>query len=168
MNNAPNGCLGLILSIFGFRSEVGTASRGIPKVRLNRYFVSDAESNFFRVLQRVVSGRAHILAQVSLRQLVWFPGNSQSNPGRGVWQNKVAAKSVDFVLCDPATLRPIVVIELDEPSHARPERQTRDAEVQAILDAAGLPLLRVLTSRNYDTRELGAILESYLSRTPRA
>ena len=48
------------------------------------------EANFFRVLKRVVGERGHVLAQVSLRQLLWFPGNSQSNPRRGAWQNKVA------------------------------------------------------------------------------
>jgi very-short-patch-repair endonuclease len=53
------------------------------------------------------------------------------------------------------------VIELDEPSHARPERQTRDEEVEAILTAAGLPVVHVLTSRTYDTRELEAAIAPY-------
>ncbi|MDB5328595.1 MAG: topoisomerase type zn finger domain protein, partial [Phycisphaerales bacterium] len=119
---------------------------------------------FFRVLYRVVSTRGHVLAQVSLRQLLWLPGNNQSNPGRATWQNTIAAKTVDFVVADPATLRPLVVIELDEPSHSRPERQTRDDEVEAVLRAAGVPVLRVLTSGNYDTRELEAALGPYVGR----
>ncbi len=91
-----------------------------------KYFVSNAEADCFRVLRKVVGERGHVLSQVSLRQLVWFPGNNQSNPGRQTWHNRVAAKSVDFVVCDPATLWPKLVIELDELSHGRPERQTRD------------------------------------------
>lgn len=162
MSDTPKGCLGFLLSMFGSRSEVEAPSTTMPKVQVNRYFVSEAEANFFRVLQRVVAGRAHVLAQVSLRQLVWFPGNNRSNQGRGTWQSKVAAKSVDFVLCESATLRPLVAIELDEPSHAEPARQSRDADVEAVLDAAGLPLLHVLTSRNYDTRELDAALQPHL------
>jgi very-short-patch-repair endonuclease len=125
--------------------------------------VSNAEADFFRVLTRVVGSRGHILAQVSLRQLLWMPGNNQTNPGRATWQNKIAAKSLDFVVSDLATLRPRVVIELDEPSHARPERQTRDEDVQTILEAARLPVLKVLTSRNYDTRELAATILPYLA-----
>jgi hypothetical protein len=85
---------------------------GLPKVQVNKYFVSNAEADFSRVLVRVVGTRGHVLSQVSLRQLVWFPGNNQTNPGRQTWQNKVAAKSVDFVICDSATLRPKLVIEL--------------------------------------------------------
>ncbi len=160
MSDASKGCLGFLLSMFGSRPEVAASSSSMPTVQVNRYFVSNAEADFFRVLQRVVAGRAHVLAQVSLRQLVWFPGNGQSNRGRGVWQNKVATKSVDFVLCESATLRPLLAIELDEPSHAEPARQSRDADVEAVLDAAGLPLLRVLTSRNDDTRELNAAMRS--------
>ena len=75
----------------------------------------------------------------------------------------MAGQAVDFVVCDAATLRPLVVIALDEPSHARPERQTRDEDVRGPLDAAGLPLLSVLTSRTYDTRELEAAVGPYLS-----
>jgi very-short-patch-repair endonuclease len=115
------------------------------------------------VLRVVVADRGHILAQVSLRQLLWLPGNNHSNPGRSAWQNKIAAKSVDFVICDPATLRPRLVIELDEPSHARPERQIRDEEVELMLNSAGLPFVRVITSRSYNTRELAATILPYLT-----
>lgn len=161
MPNRPSGCLGFLFRLFGLGGGAPQPTTAMPRVQVNKYFVSDGEAGFFRVLRKVVGERGHVLAQVSLRQLVWFPGNSQSNPGRQTWQNKVAAKSVDFVVCDPASLRPKVVIELDEPSHARPERQTRDEQVESVLEATGLPVVRVLTSRNYDTRELEAALGPY-------
>lgn len=66
------------------------------------------------------------------------------------------------MLTDPVRLRPLVAIELDEPSHARPSRQTRDDNVERICAAAGLPLVRVLTSRSYNTAELAAALEPFL------
>jgi hypothetical protein len=161
----PQGCLGFLFNLFGLSvRQPGPTS--LPKVQVNKYFVSRAEADFFRVLNRVVGDRGHVLAQVSLRQLVWFPGNNKSNAGRATWQNKVAARSIDFVVCDPATLRPLVAIELDEPSHSSPGRQTRDEEVEAILEAAGLPLLKVLTSRGYETRELYEVLNPYLVRRP--
>ena len=163
MSRERRGCLGFL---FGRSpAQRRDASAGPPKVLVNKYFISEAEAGFFRVLMRVVAGRGHVLAQVSLRQLLWLPGSNQSNPGRSAWQNKIAAKSVDFVVCDLATLRPLVVIELDEPTHARPERQDRDEEVEMMLRAAGLPYFRVLTSRAYDTRELSAAVEPYLPNT---
>ena len=162
MPTQPRGCLGFIFRLFGGNAASRPSSADLPKVQINKFFVSNAEADFFRVLHKVVGTRGHVLSQVSLRQLLWFPGNSQSNPGRQTWQNRVSARSVDFVICDPATLRPWLVIELDEPSHARPERQTRDDQVEAILEAAGLPMIRVLTSRNYDTRELEAAIGRHL------
>jgi len=168
VSTEPTGCLGFLFRLFSpGDGGGGAAADTLPKVQLNKYFVSDAEASFFRVLNRVVGDRGHVLAQVSLRQLLWFPGNSRTNPGRQTWVNRVAQKTVDFAVCDPATLRPLVVIELDEPSHARADRQTRDEHVDTMLDAAGIPVLRVLTSRNYDTRELEATVGPYLqSRHP--
>jgi hypothetical protein len=158
----PIGCLGFLFRLFGLKSDATSDAAKLPQVHVNKYFVSNAEANFFRVLRRVVGDRGHVLAQVSLRQLLWFPGSEHSNRGRAGWRNKVAAKTVDFVVCDPGTLRPKVVVELDEPSHTRPERQTRDDEVDVILEAAKLPVLRVLTSRSYETRELEAAIGPYL------
>jgi hypothetical protein len=154
------GCLGFL---FGRFPEKGSGI-AIPKVMVSNRFVSEAEANFFRVLQRVVGTRGHVLAQVSLKQLLFLPGSNQSNPGRAVWQNKINQRSIDFVVCDPSTLRPLVAIELHEPSHTKPERQTRDEEVEDLLEAAGLPMCGVLSSRNYDTRELEATVGPHLPR----
>ena len=156
------GCLGFLFELFGDRGNAQPSQQKMPAVRLNKYFVSDAEADFFRVLKRVVGDKGHVLAQVSLRQLLWFPGNNTTNPGRQVWDNKVARKTVDFVVCNPSTLQPLVVIELDEPTHGRPERQTRDEEVSTILEAANIALIRVLTSRMYDFRELQSALFEYV------
>jgi hypothetical protein len=155
------GCLGEFLRLFGFADEIAET---LPRVMVNKFFVSTAEADFFRVLVRVVGNRGHVLAQVSLNQLLYLPGNEQQNPGRGKWWNKMSRRSVDFVIADPATLRPLVAIELDEPSHAQPHRQTRDDEVEAMLDAAKLPYVRVITSRAYDTREIEAAIGKYVTR----
>ena len=158
----PSGCLGFLSRLFASDSPSSGKAAALPKVMVNKFFVSNAEADFFRVLTRVVGNQGHILAQVSLGQLLYLPGSNQSNPGRGTWQNKIKPRSIDFVICDPATLRPLVAIELDEPSHTEPRRQTRDDEVERIVQASGLPLLHVITSRNYDTRELAATILPHL------
>jgi hypothetical protein len=38
----------------------------------------------------------------------------------------MAQKHIDFLLCDPATLRVVLALEVDDRSHARPKRQLRD------------------------------------------
>ena len=165
MPTQPIGCLGFLFRLFGIQEQGLVSGASVPRVQVNKYFVSNAEADFFRVLRMTVGERGHVLAQVSLRQLLWFPGNNQSNPGRQIWQNKVAAKSIDFVVCDGATLRPKLAIELDEPSHERPGRQARDEEVEKICEAAGLPLVRLRTSRAYNTRELETKIAPHLGQS---
>jgi len=58
----------------------------------------------------------------------------------------------------------LVTIELDEPSHATPKRQQRDLEVDKSLQAAGLPRLRVLAGRSYNTREIADCLAPYIEK----
>lgn len=53
--------------------------------------------------------------------------------------NRLGSKSVDFAVIDAAG-RVVLVIELNDSSHDRPERRDRDKLVRAALDQAGIPL----------------------------
>ena len=57
--------------------------------------------------------------------------------------NKIKAKHTDFVFCDPFTLEILAGLELDDPSHERPDRQERDEFVDNAYAAAGIPLIHV-------------------------
>ena len=57
--------------------------------------------------------------------------------------NKIKAKHTDFVFCDPDTLEILAGLELDDPSHERPERIERDEFVDKAYEAAGIPLIHV-------------------------
>ena len=155
------GCL------LGWLLGRGAAGFGnqLPPVQVNTRFITPAERNFYRVLHGTIGDSAVILMQVSLIQLLYLPGSNRDNPLRASWLNRIRSRSLDFVLLDPVTLRPVVAIELDEPSHATPSRQTRDENVERLLDAAGLPLIRVLSSRTYSTNELAQALAPYLERS---
>lgn len=118
-----------------------------------RYLLSQAERDFFAVLDEVTPPDWHIFPQVRLANLVLVAKGTRN------WQshfNRVAAKCVDFVICDPDTVSPRLVIELDDASHDRPDRQARDTFVDAVLASAGLPILHVRWQRTYDTTRLRA------------
>ncbi|MGH7244064.1 MAG: DUF2726 domain-containing protein, partial [Phycisphaerales bacterium] len=98
------------------------------------------ERAFFPALQQACATRSLIFAQVQLSKLIY--------PRSGIpkwqsYQNKIDRKSVDFVLCHPQTLAPQLIIELDDKSHTREDRQQRDDFVNRALQAAGIPLLRI-------------------------
>lgn len=72
--------------------------------------------------------------------------------------NRIAAKCVDFILCDERDTRPLLVVELDDSSHRRPDRQARDAFVDAALRSADLPILHVPWQPRYDSAKLAAAI----------
>ena len=49
-------------------------------------------------------------------------------------------RTVDFVVCDARTNKPVLVIELNDASHNRDDRKLRDEKVRCILERARLPL----------------------------
>jgi len=72
--------------------------------------------------------------------------------------NKISAKHLDFVICRRADLSVVGAIELDDSSHQRPDRQARDAFVDAALAAAGVPILHIKVSRQYPLPKLKQVL----------
>lgn len=109
--------------------------------------LTDAELGFYRVLHSATAGDWPLFAMVRLADLIQVKPQSS---GSQAWQNKMHAKHLDFVLCDPETLEARLAIELDDKSHEKPERRARDAFVDAALGAAGLPILRVPCAAQYD------------------
>jgi hypothetical protein len=59
-------------------------------------------------------------------------------------------------------MHPLVSIELDDKSHERTDRRSRDKYVDQVFAAAQLPLLHVPAKRAYDTVQLANQLALYL------
>lgn len=79
-----------------------------------------------------------VLAQVALSSLV---GVKERDDWR-LWFNRISQKSVDFVLCLPQDFTVVAVIELDDLSHARSDRQRADTAKNVALRVAGHPIIR--------------------------
>lgn len=119
-------------------------------------FLSPAELNFYRVLQTAVSDWTIIFVKVSLGDLFYAQtGDFGQNQA---YRNKIDRKHVDFLLCDPQTVRPILGVELDDKSHQRAERQARDRFVDEVFAAAKLPLAHIPVKRGYPPGELNQFL----------
>jgi hypothetical protein len=123
-------------------------------------FLSEAESSFFRVLQNTLQGRQLIFAKVSLGDL-FFVSHPEENMA---YYNKINRKHVDFLLCDPQTLKPTVGIELDDSSHTQSKRIERDEFVDALFETAGLPLVRVPVRQAYSSQELIELIKAALQQ----
>lgn len=131
---------------------------------LRDHFLSPAELSFYEVLRTVTGSRAVVCTKVAQDDLFYV---KRDDPSRyRIYTNKIDRKHVDFLLCDPATMRPLVGIELDDKSHQRPDRQERDAFVDQVFQAAGLPLLHVPAKRAYVVTELAAQLAPFFHTLP--
>lgn len=123
-------------------------------------FLSPAEQSFYLVLKTSVGDSWLVCPKVALGDLFYAKSNDHSK--YRTYTNKIDRKHVDFLLCDPKTVRPIVGIELDDKSHQRSDRQIRDAFVEKVFQAANLPLVRIPVKHSYSTAEINSALAPYL------
>lgn len=143
----------------GKRSVARVTPQGVPSGMGFPYVIkasllTNSERYFYTFLAQAVSGEMHIFSKVRLADLVDVKEGAVNKRGH---LNRVSQKHVDFVLCAPESMRPMLVIELDDRSHNYPEAQARDQVKNAALAAAGLPILRVPTQESY---QVGALAEA--------
>jgi predicted RNA-binding Zn-ribbon protein involved in translation (DUF1610 family) len=128
--------------------------------KLRDDFLSPAEASFYQVLRAAVGDRGSVFAKVNLADL-FFVSTGDHRQNRAL-ANRVDRKHVDYLVCDLKTVRPLVALELDDQSHNRADRKTRDELVAGVFSAAGLPLLRVPVKTGYAPLEIQSLLNPYL------
>lgn len=144
----------MILAAIG--ATLGAAAWGYLKIR-NKWFgqpglkkkklLTANELDFYRKLVAACGARWTVLVQVSMGAMVdttLKPTHSRYWDVRNMFSQKIC----DFVLCDPKTLDPVLIVELDDVMHDFKKDQRRDS-VTAI---AGYQTLR-FWSRNKPTIE---------------
>lgn len=123
---------------------------------------SAAELRFLRALEKAVDKRVRIYAKVRIADVVRVsPNVDRSHFFRAF--NAIACKHLDYVLCEAESCAILAAIELDDRSHERPDRRERDAFVDQVMKAAGIPILHVPAQARYDMRALKADLQSLLT-----
>jgi hypothetical protein len=101
------------------------------------------------VLKLAVKDRAVILAKVNLAD-IFFVARPKENQS---YRNKIDRKHVDFLGCDPTTMKPLFGVELDDKSHSRSDRVERDVFVDQVFQVAGLPLIRIPAKAAYEPKQ---------------
>ena len=115
------------------------------------FLISRAEHKFFDVLIESIGDRYYVFPQIHLATILDYKNVRQNDWGAF---RHIDEKSVDFVLCDKAYIKPLLAIELDDRTHDRADRKERDEIVESILKEAGLPLLRFENHGNFDKVEI--------------
>jgi hypothetical protein len=156
-NNGNPGCLGALFGLRGGAPEP-LSSDALP-YRPRDDFLSPAELSFYRALVTTVGGRVVICPKVNLRDILFVARPNENKGAHG----RISQKHVDFLVCDPNTMRPLMGIELDDSSHQRQDRQARDEFVDSAFNSASLPLVHVGVRASYVPAELAAIIGPHLA-----
>ena len=107
------------------------------------------------MLYRVAGDRYYIFPQVHLSAL--FKNETVGRYHKLAFQI-INRRSVDYVLCDKTTLEPAYAVELDDPTHDKPERIKRDNDVNQLFAQHNLPLIRF---RDYKNLSLDDIAQRF-------
>ncbi len=67
-----------------------------------------------------------------------------------------------FLLCRSDTLEPVLVVELDDASHDRPDRRERDGFVDELFASVELPILHLRARKSYEPHEIRRQIEEAL------
>jgi hypothetical protein len=126
--------------------------------RLRDDFLSPAEFSFYKVFSSVYSTRLTVQSKVRLADIFFVSRPNENH----TFFNRIAQKHLDFLICDPVTMKPLFGVELDDASHKRDDRQERDEFLKEVCKVAGLPLLRLPVQREYNTREIADQVEPLL------
>ncbi len=165
------GCLASIAKMFGFGGREKTPDVVVANLpadpepdpypfRVRDDFLSRAEQSFYMVLRNMMGDHLVICPKVSLGDLFYV---TKPNENKGV-RNRIDRKHVDFLICEPKTMKPRFAIELDDSSHQRADREERDEFVNSVFNAADLPLLHIPVRNSYSTEDLGVLFKQALQK----
>jgi len=122
--------------------------------RLRENFMSTPELALLRALQEMAGRHYVICPKVALNDVFYIV-----RPNENVhFFNKIFRKHVDFLLCEPSTLKPAIGVELVKPVS---RNETRDADqfMEDLFLSAGLPLVHVPSSERYVQSDLTELFQ---------
>jgi hypothetical protein len=130
--------------------------------RLREHFLSTPELALLRVLQRMVGSHYFICPKVALNDIFYI-----ARPNENVhFFNKFFRKHVDFLLCEPDTLKPAFGIELVKPV-TRNETREADQFMADLFLSARLPLVHIQSSERYSEQDLSELFELAVMKVKR-
>ncbi len=134
-------------------SEISKNKVSKPNYRYNKksFLITRAEHEFFDILVEVLGNQYYVFPQIHLIDMLDNKVVGQNWKGAFSHINQ---KSVDYVICDKAYIKPLLAIELDDRSHEREDRKDRDGNVEQILKDAGMPLLRFGNNGSFNKEEI--------------
>jgi hypothetical protein len=116
--------------------------------------------SFLQALQEAVGKHGVIMPKVTMTKVVspiatnkkqWFISNS-----------RIAKSYFDYVICDPRTLEPRVIIELDDGRALDKGKTERQKLLMHVSKSANIPLIGTSTKHSYQVGRLRRLLAAHI------
>ncbi len=130
-------------------------SKSLYHYKRKEFLMSRAEHEFFDILVEIAGTQYYVFPQIHLPNILDNKVVGQS--WKGAFRH-IDEKSIDYVICDKAYIKPLLAIELDDRTHEQENRKIRDEEVERILSEAGLPLLRFRNNGHFNKEEIRRVV----------
>ena len=138
---------------FGIRWWLQEEKRGkTPNYRRRNSLLSSDEKSAYKMLVKVMGKHAHVFIKVRLADLVFLPDDT---PNLAYHRARAGRRYVDFVLCSPSSLAPVLAINLEDDSAGTSVGAKQSEQlIEDALRIAGLPMLRIGANEAADPSKL--------------
>lgn len=131
----------------------GLWGRSGPVYAQRESLFTPAELHFLESLRRALPDGLEIFGKVRVADVLKPAEGLDPKAWRAAFV-RITGKHLDFVICERDSGLLVCAIELNDRSHARPDRQERDRLIVQACAEAGFPLLMIPAARNYDVEAL--------------
>lgn len=141
--------------------ELQPLGKVVYPYKLTQRVFSPKEGYFYRDVRPIAERLGLIVfTKMRLADLLEVPKN---HPEFTKWFNHIKAKHIDFIFVD-REYHIKLLVEVDDPSHNRPDRQARDQEVDEMFRQQGLEVLHLrVWGRQYGADDLETIITNALN-----
>lgn len=146
----------LLVALFAWYVQVYRRRPGldgdVPSYLKRQSLLLEHEQKYFATLVEAVGSHARVFPKVRLSDFIQPSGALPEQ--RAHWM-RVQRRCVDFLLCSPNNLSPVLAIDLDTRVKRRRRESTPGGDVlDKALKTADIPLLRIRATREYDSHEV--------------
>ncbi len=141
--------------------EKPTGEKVAYPYKLNNPIFSPKEGYFYRDV-RPIADKLGLLVFTKMRlaDLLYIPKGTADYQK---WFNRIKAKHIDFIFVDQE-MHVKLLVEVDDPTHNKPDRQARDEEVDEIFRQQGLEVLHLRAwGKQYGAENLETIITNALN-----
>ncbi|CDT64834.1 putative topoisomerase zinc finger protein [Vibrio coralliirubri] len=123
--------------------------------------MSAQQATFYNALKSAVGNHGEVFAKVSMSNVL-VPAKTNNKKNWFIANNKISRSYFDFVVCDPRTLEPRVIIELDNGKELNKGKVDREKLLIHVCKSAGLPLIGASIKHSYQVSRLKRLLAAHI------